>query len=195
MSTISGLVALAKGVQGVFDAQGIDAVVATGVKQRTFQINQGPGGANRVVFIPGVLDPSQQAPKVRDAGVFSKPRHNHAPPKPREIAWWHKTISVSIWAVDTSNKDDEFTQMAAVENLLEVTVAAIHRAVYSDSSGVLMAVGLADLILERADWVAPPVEMGFGQEVIAYYTHGGPLFDFPVGYATPQPVIARNPAT
>lgn len=190
MTTIDGLLALVDGVQDFLTAQSWDVRVTFGWKERVKILNQGPGGASRVVFMPGRMPPEGTAvPRPVDAGAFTKPRIKEDNPRP--LVWWHKVVTVSIWGVDTTRLNDERAQYAAAVDLVEATTQAIHRAVYTTPDGVEHNVGLADVIWESAQWIQPPTENAFGREFFAYFTHNGPLYDIPVGTATPKPSVVR----
>ena len=179
--------------------------VGFGVKARSSIINQGPGGANRVIVMPGRIPPDLDAPKSVDAGSITQPRHpsggNARGGKPRALRWLHSIVTVSIWGVAGDGYEgglglgDEAAQYGATIDLLEATVQAMQVAEYKDPTGVVTPVGLADVRFETSSWVRPPTEMGFGQELLVVFTHNGPLFDTPIGVATPQPGITRNPSS
>lgn len=188
---VDGLVALVEGVRGYFAKIGAtEIVVDFGLKARSKSINQGTGGANRVVLIPGKVDPSAGIPKALDAGAFTQPRHHSD--NPRELVWFHKIVSVSVWGVDATDAatlQDPLKQYAATIALLEKTYQALHYAEYTTPDNVTHTAGLADLILKDGKWVAPPVENAFGVEFLATFEHNAPLFDRVLGTATPQPAI------
>jgi hypothetical protein len=210
----SGLIALADGVREYFRANDVQAVVApVGWKYRGWQITQAPGGGSRVCFIPGKIDPTAATPpKVLDAGTFEQPRFaNGGGPLPnasanpptgygrgasgqlvraRRLLEWKKIVTLCVWAVDTTDLSSDEKQIAATENLLELTYQAIHNAIDPVTGG---NVGLADVQLENAVWVVPPVEQAYGREIVAYFTHAGPLYDRQVAIATPTAVVQRNP--
>jgi hypothetical protein len=193
----SGLIALSDGVRAQFDTLGVPAVVTpVGWKYRSFVVNQGPGGAARVSFMPGKIDPSSPAPpKVADAGTFEQPtftsnggRFNGLNANPRRLIDWRRIVSLSVWAVDTTDTSNDELQFAALENLVEATYAAMHNAV-DPVTGV--NVGLADINITQAVYTRPPVEGAFGMELVAYFEHLGPLYDNPIGIVIPT----ANPIT
>lgn len=192
MGNRSGLIALADGARAYFEANGVAAVIPpVGLKYRTFQINQGPGGGSRVVFIPGEYD-GQLEPKAMRAGELRKPRHNATDDiNPRELVWWRKSVTLSIWAVDTTNLASEQAQWAALEDLFESTVQAVHNA-RDPVSG--LPVGLADVVWVNTTLNRTVIENSFGFELLVTLTHSGPLFDLPIEQAFPQPSVARVPA-
>lgn len=160
-------------VQAYFTANQITANVAFGLKELTKQVNQGPGGANRVVFSP---DPDG------DAGEILPPRLKHHHPgkgSPRAIVNFRKKLIVSVWAVDTSDLANEALQYAAVEQLLEYTVQAVRSVHHADSEW------------EKPQWVKKDVELAFGRELrVALYLKGA-LFNIPNDVRTPGPVVNK----
>jgi hypothetical protein len=206
MGNRSGLIALSDGVREYFGAQGITAVVTpVGWRYRTFQVNQGPGGGSRVCFIPGRIDPTMPgAPKVMPAGAIRQPSTSSPPgvPRagsllagvrnPRPLRNWDKIVSVSIWAVDTSDVNNDELQLAATEDLLEATVQAMHFAIDPDTK---IPVGMANVVIDEAVWVLPPVERAFGRELVLFLTQPGPLYAPAKDIATPQPAIVKGPIT
>lgn len=188
------IVALYSAVKDFFAAQSWNASIAFGRKARDLIINQGPGGANRVVFIPGALDPNQTAPSSVDAGEFTEPR-GPGGTNPRRLYWWHQPATLSIWAVDTSDLTDDAKQHAALVTLIEQTMIAIRRAVYTDVNGNKLNVGLADVRPQNAQYRAPPVNLRFGDEFFCHLDLNGPILDLTIDTTTPQPAINRDPAS
>jgi len=220
MGNRSGLLALRDGMAANFEAWGVMATVGVvSFKERWRQDNQGPGGANRVLLMPGAHDGSE-TPKSVDGGELTKPRHTHA--QVRELAGWNKLVTMSVWAVDASSetaKADAASQIEAVEDLLELAVRAAHNAVILGPAAppeplaqgtaianggqamqtlvppAPLAVGLADIVWGKVRWIQPPVEWAFGLELLVQLVHRGPLFDVFEDHAFPSPVVHRNPPT
>lgn len=204
MTARPALIALADGMRVYFQQNNVPAVVApVGWRYRQFNINEGPGGGSRVCLIPGKIDPSSPGvPKVIEAGRFGDPQLQGPGPRmggpmsgagnPRHLAAFYKIVSLSIWAVDTSDTSNDELQLAALENLLDWTYQAMHNAVDPVTG---QAVGLADVELTDAVWTLPPVDRAFGRELVAYFELHTPIFDAPVGVTTAQPAIIRSPAT
>lgn len=175
----SGLAKLVAGVRAYFLANGVNALVEVGAKKLAQQA-QGPGGANRVVFVP--FDPKSGA-----GGQFSPPGHMGSfdvereaddPDDPpvrvaslRTLADWQRQMLISVWARDAANPEDELAHAVAVEDLVEKTMQAI------------FATGLADVGFGRADWIVPKERM-FGFEVRMGLSFTHPICDRPeeVGY-------------
>jgi len=186
----SGLIALSDGVRAYFEANRIDASVpAVGWRQRTMWTNEGPGGGSRVIFMPGQFDGGLDSRPLK-GGSFHKARQTHDDPRP--LVWWARLATLSVWAVDPDRPDDEELQIAATEDLLEKAVSAAHNAIDPVTGS---PVGLADLIWGDLTWVRPPSDAAFGREILLTFTHGSALFDLPIGIATPQGAVARDPPT
>jgi hypothetical protein len=194
MANQSGLLALVRGVRAYFEGNNVSAAVWLGWTKRSRTDNQGPGGANRVVFIPGEDAAQPGAPKVLKAGVLDRmapQQHVTLNPRLRALAWWHEPVTVSVWAVDADHPQDEEGQIAATEDLLELTIQALHNAV-DPTSG--LGVGFANIEeWGPPSWTLPPVEAPFGRELTFSFVLLVPLFDQPQGLAFPGPVVTRKP--
>lgn len=189
----SGLIALSDGVRAYFAQNEVPAeVTKVGLKYRTFRVNQGPGGGSRVCIIPGEFD-GDLAPKPARFGKLKKPRHNATEDgNPRALAWWEKPFTVSIWGVDLTDLGDEEKQLQATEDLFELTVRAL-RAAFDPVTQ--QPVGLADIVEGPVVLNRKEVERNFGFELLAQFTHNGPLFDSEVEIGFPDGAIARDPAS
>lgn len=206
MGNRSGLIALADGVRAYFEAQEASAVVTpVGWRYRTFQLNQGPGGGSRVCFIPGRIDPAMPgAPKVMPAGAILQPSTSSPPgvPRvggiqagvrnPRPLRNWDKIVSVSIWGVDGTDVNNDELQLAATEDLLELTIRAMHFAIDPVTK---IPVGMANVLPDEAVWVLPPGERSFGREIVLFMTQPGPLYAPAKDIATPKPAIDKGEIT
>jgi hypothetical protein len=176
----SGLVALRGAIESYFTTRGVTATVALGWKQPTQQINQGPGGANRVVLIPS--DPSGKGGRLVGAQqpgprVFGPQSDGLTA---RSLYTWERFVVVSVWAVDATDPANEPKQIEAVEDLFEWTVRAIHAFAHNDARWGDVA------------WTTSPVEHAFGRELRAGLTFRHPLFDGPTGIAYPVPEITKT---
>jgi hypothetical protein len=208
----NGLLALRDGVAAYFLAQGVPATVGqVGIKYRYFQVNEGPGGAMRVVFMPGEYDGSD-APRTRRGGTLSPPRKasgqdskRFAVPSlsdpsgfvpgpstlnPAPLASNTEIATVSVWAVDPLDPQDEESAYIATFDLFELTLEAMHRAVDPDTG---VHVGVANLRPGDYLWSTPVGERAFGRELLYSFEHKGLFFFQPIDKATPQPAIHRNP--
>lgn len=183
MANIAGLTALAAGMQGYFTKYAIDTVVAFGWRARSEILNQGPGGANRIVIIPG-------DPKSGKAGPLKRGRQ--AQTNPRVLFEWDALATMSIWGVDTNDTNDEKLQYAATVALLELAVRALQNAVEPTT---MTPVGVANLTLGEPSWSVDNTEMYFGRELLLPITQKGPLLDRPISTIIPTPVVNRGTVT
>lgn len=182
-----GLGELVDGVATDLASIGVTANVTIGWREPSKQANQGPGGANRVVFIPS--DPNGAGgqivgPKLPGPRPIIDPA---TPDKPvayvRALRDWERTVVVSIWAVDTSAPNDERAQYEATVALFERVMQAVQRV-----TPVTVRWG-------RVDWVTPK-ERQFGRELRAALTFAYPLFDRPESVAYPENVsVTKDPPT
>lgn len=180
--TRSGLVALFEGIRDYFEAHHVPAAVHMGWQARFRVDNQGPGGGSRVIVVPGTLrDGASQGPFP--AGALTKPRHTHE--GGRELAWWHRSATLSVWGVDRARPVDDAAQIEATETLFEHAMRAAHN----------NFAGTADIIWGETVWTKPPTTAAFGLELLVNFEHGEALFDEPEDLAYPIGVVSRLPAT
>lgn len=176
---------LVDGVSSYFVANGVTAVVARGWKARAEQVNQGPGRANRVVFMGSKPDGA--------AGRFVKPRQpgicevgadpTTDPPTPASYLWrplcdWQRLLQVSIWAYDGANRNDEGAQDDALYQLVTQTMRAVNS----------VAFGNADF---GASQITVPAERGFGLEMLIELTFQHAMPDLPQDLTQPSPLVNR----
>lgn len=173
--------ALVASVRAFFVANGVTATVAAGWRERTKQINQGPGRANRVVFTPsddsgkggrivGTQQPGQRQFGAPDATISTRALYD-----------WERVVTVSVWAADTSDLHDEEKQIEAVEDLFEWTMRAVQASAFNN--------GLwGDVI-----WTVDPTEQVFGRELRASLVFRHPMFDTPNDVVFPQGAITQDP--
>lgn len=178
---------IAVGIEGVrtyLAERRVVAEVAFGRRARARRLNQGIGGANRIVFQPG-----------DDGGRLGKLAPTHQPGQ-REIAPdvtarslvnWTTLYTVFVWAAapaSSARVRDEADDFEAAEELLQWTVRAVHWAF--DGHAQWGAVSL----------VHEPAELAHGVELRAELVVDFPLYDtpltrvFPAGQAskgTPPP--------
>lgn len=180
----SGLLQLRNAVSDYFEYFGVGAVVApVGIKYRSFTLNQSvPGNGNRVVFIPGEFDGSNE-PKPRRYGGLNRETRNHSSVvNPRELCNWDRPATVSVWAapVPGQSKAEDATINIA-EDLLEQVVRAI-----CTSYG-----GRADITFGGITINSPPQENAFGVELLLSIVQRGPIFDLTHDFVQPA-VKATN---
>lgn len=117
-----GLLTLDTAVAAWFVTNGVTAKVEFGRRRRAMQINQGPGGANRVIFSPG--DPSGKLGKL---GPVHLPGQREAANRARSIADAKALVTVYVWACDpTKDPSDERSHWSAALDLQEWTMRAVH---------------------------------------------------------------------
>ena len=156
-----GLTGLANGVRAYLASVGITAsVTPVGWRQRDIHINQGPGGANRILFYPGKEPTSGSG----DAGEFTRdsPTRDGA----RPLAAWKKLITMSVWGVDVANGNVEDAQLAATETLLERAIEAI---TYAIDPATGTPVGGANILWGAGRWSKPNTNAAFGQEILVEF--------------------------
>jgi hypothetical protein len=181
MANLDALPLLFDSVAAYFAALGTGTAVDFGWHARAKILNQGVGGANRVVIVPG-------DPKTGAAGKFSRGRQ--AETNPRVLLQFDEQAVVCLWGVDTSDIRSERLQYAATKQLLELTVQALHRAI-DPSSG--RAVGFANISIASPTWSVENTELYFGREMQLQLTQRGPLFDTTFDTATPDAAVTRHP--
>jgi hypothetical protein len=180
----SGLVYLRDRVADYFGCNAIPATVApVGLKYRFFVLNASPGGANRIVFIPGEFD-GEGTPKSRKYGSINRETRNSASVvNPPEIANWDRPFTVSVWGAPAPGKvEDEQAAIAIVEDLLEEVVRAVQE-------GVASAVTWGEVLIK-----SPPQENGFGVELLASAILHGPFYGRTLDVVQAQPAISRTGA-
>ena len=175
----SGVRLLRDRVEDYFKANSVPAVVApVGFKYRTFNLNQAPGGANRVVFIPGEFDGDSTKLKPRKYGTLNRMGRNVGAGggfHPRELFSWDRPITVSVWSAPAPGQNhDEGLNLEHAEDLLEQVARAC--AVF----GGLLRFGEVTVN-------SPPQENAFGAELLVRLTQVGPLYD--VSYDVVQPKL------
>jgi len=193
---VDGLAALRSGVEAYFKAYGITARVDIGWTRRYQQDNQGPGGAARVLFIPGDIDPSPGAPKTVDGGTIDRDGTQNAiglDPQLRALAWHHAVYTCSVWAVSKDKPQDEQMQILATKALLQQTIRAMHNATIVVAQAAPQLVGFGNITeWGRFMWTLPPGQMAFGREATFRFVMTEPLFDAEIGKAYPDPVVTRG---
>ncbi len=175
----SGLLRLRDSVAAYFLEWAVGAVVApVGLKYRSFTLNASPGGANRVVLIPGEFDGSN-APKARKYGALSRETENHASVNnPKEIASWERPFTISIWSAPVPGlSKEEGDTIGAAEDLLEQVVRAI------------LESGMADITLSSILINSQLQENGFGVELLLSGSQRSPLFGVTLDYVKAKPAI------
>ncbi len=160
-----------------FELNGVSAVVLGGRRERAKQLNQGPSGANRVVFEFG--DDSGRVGRIVPT---IKPGHRSVTSADgsRSIALFEMLYRVSIWAADRDAPRDEHAQFSAAFDLLEQVVRAVQDAAEGNHTWGSVVVTPA------------PKELAFGCELRVELTHRFPIYDAPPAIAFPDNAIERE---
>lgn len=186
----SGLVQLVADVRAYLAEDDLGTEVRLGWKEATKQINQGVGGANRVVFTPS--DPSGKGGKL-DAIHQPGPRDIFettivgGEPVRRRVATvrgiynCERVATVSVWAVDKTDPASEELQIEATETLLERTL----RACRSSAN--------ANFVPGEITWLKPQQEHLFGREVVVAFVLRHPFFDRPNEVVFPDFALSEEP--
>lgn len=193
--TVTGFRMLFEGVRTFFASHQWSESVEAGWKAREQILNQGPGGAGRIVLVHGKVPPGNVTGPY-DAGTIEQPRiaqrrgsvaAGNYVDNPRPLRQWSRIVTLSVWGVDATQLDDDVAQSDAAEELLERAMQAIHSAVYIDpDNGSQTPAGLADVKWQGLVWNVVSQNFGFGRELLAYFTHAGPLYDQAIGLAYPK---------
>jgi hypothetical protein len=137
-----------------FAADDEDTAFSFGWKEATKQINQGPGGANRIVFAPG----DEAATLGKDLPP-DKPGRN-----PRSLATLEELFTVYVWAVDATDAatlNNERAQYSAARKLYDKWRRAAYLATHTDGD-----TGLGPMTIVSAKWDLEKVERRFGAQII-----------------------------
>lgn len=182
MTTIrSGLLAVADGVRRYFVLNAVAAEVHVGLKERT------KWSRSRVVLIPGDYR-GEASPKPMSEGRLTPPEHTKSD-NPRELATWERIVTADILGVDTENKTSEEAQIAAVEDLFEMTVRALWNGFAPAPQGYAYIaqpgdtkeygyLGRGAVVFGAVTRVYPPADVSsYGAELLLQFTLKGPLFD------------------
>lgn len=181
---IVGLDALAAGVAEYLAAVGVTArVSAVSWRARAEHLNQGPGGANRIVFFPG-KEPTGGAGA---AGSFSRKAPTRDGSRP--IAAWEKLVTMSVWGADITAANDESAQLRATETLLERAMEAVE---YARDPVTGTPVGVGNIVWGDGRWSKPNTNAAFGQELLVEFTQLITIRAQTPDIARPQPVFVQE---
>jgi hypothetical protein len=175
----SGLLALSNGVRDYFAAQDLDVLVGpVGRRTRENWIDQAPSGAaNRVLF-------------MQPKGDRGRIIRGHQTFNPDSIAYWERPVVVSMWGADPSQPDDEEAQIEAAENLFELTMQAIRRAVDPLTK---RAINLSNLEFGNLREVDDQKDNYVGVELQLSIVLKGPIFDVTLETTAPKASMLRPP--
>lgn len=178
-------------VVAYFAANGVKAAVSIGWKERTKQINQGPGGAARVVFTPSDDDGSAGFLDLKNMRAGEVPIFDTSDPpvmvaQARKLRTWHETIVVSVWAHDNTKPDDERLQRRAAKQLVSWMI----RAVQDSPAGKANAEwSKASASFGQKGDASFPTELRNGVEYRLWLELRSPVLDRPVELAYPAPAL------
>jgi hypothetical protein len=162
MTSVLATELLFDAVQAEFTADESTVQFAWGQKEVAKQINQGPGGANRIVFVTG--DESSNIGKI---GAPDKPGRN-----PRPLYTLDELFTVHLWAVDGSALNVERAQESAARKLLDKWLRAIYLATHTDGD-----TGLGPVAFVSLKWNRNKIERPYGAAIICVATIGAPILD------------------
>jgi hypothetical protein len=199
-ANIDGIVALSNAVAATFTANtyeiaGVPVQVGIGLKARSLW------SVPRVVFIPGEFD-GTLPPKPLKEGTLKSPEQSKSF-NPRELVSWERLVTLSVYAFDGSDPQNEALQIQAVTNLLEVTLQAIKGAFTPNLSPTdpitkeLGYTGQQGAMFDGAPVtrVYPGVEFTLGCEMLVTFTQLGPLFDAPIPTVVPTEFVLSSEFT
>lgn len=171
----SGLLALSAGLACFLSEQWVTSKVAAangkipvvgvvGWTQREQILNADPGGANRILILPGWGKYDE-----RQHGVLAMPKTQHEGGA-RAIFTWQRKFTMSVWSWDAtapSGSDGEPAQIAASDSLVELALQGL---VACRAGGGSVRVG-SDIYQDK--W-SPNVSLGI--ELLVPLIHHEPLF-------------------
>lgn len=152
-------------VKDRFALEGPTANVVFGKREPAKQINQGPGRANRVVFVPG--DPAGKAGKYEGAKIARVPL---AERRIRSLGTLRELATVYCWAYDFDAPNDEAAQYEAARTLHDYVVRAIYRS---------PNVGHGSYTLLSPGWAQKSTERKFGAELFFLIEFEARILDLP----------------
>lgn len=173
-STRSGLQVVRDGVAAYVTAKGYPIDVAeVGLKYRSFALNQGPTGGNRIVFIPGEFD-GNLVLKARKYGTINRETRNSGSAfNPRELASWERPFTVSVWAGPVPGQGDkEGGNLTQAENLLEILLRALYSITAPDGTAIAASLHFGDVMVN-----SPPSDNAYGAELLFQVVQIAPFFD------------------
>lgn len=193
----SGVSKMLDDLAAFFDAHDVKATVTLGWKERTKQVNQGPGGAARVVFVPsdeegdgGAIAPTAKYPgdlPVLDAG-------GNTIGVARISATWQRTLVMSVWAHDATRRDDERAQIEAVEDLFRMAIVGLRAVTMKTGAGQTIP-GVVQLVrFSKVVWTTKPTELRNGAELRCWIDVTVPLYEPPREALFPGATLEPDPS-
>jgi hypothetical protein len=168
------------------------APVLFGWREYYAQINQGPKGGNRIVFLPG------DGLKDGREGVFEGPLAAgmkdlapvpsvgaNVPPgvRARHIVDWRRLSTISVWGVDPARPQNDEASYEQVDLLVEDLTQALQNTI----------AGLYKF--ESAQWNSTVTDTAYGRELRISLSLRSTLFDLPRAVVAPSPIVHRDPPT
>jgi hypothetical protein len=187
----SGIVALFRDVAGYIETHWPELdrpAVLFGWRERQKQINEGVGGANRIVMVPGELEGADGTPEGIDGpgdnegGTFPGATvldgvplpqaitQSTITPHPRGLFSQVKLVTFSLWCGAGDTPDAVVDELAA-QDAIETMQEWLYRAVQSSS------VGKANGTWRKHTYNRKPNEMRFGTEYLMALEVLTPYFD------------------
>lgn len=161
MGNVLALDLLFDGIVAVFAADAAPnpsrVSIVFGWREVAKQINQGPGGANRIVIHPGL--PGEKTGRFGSHMPVHKPGRN-----PRSLATRIEIFTAYIWAVDGTDETtlrNERAQWRAARMLYDAFDRAAYLVTHTDGD-----VGVGPVTWLAEDWNLDKSERGYGAEVI-----------------------------
>lgn len=134
---------------------GRTASIVFGQREPAKRVNQGPGTANRICFVPG-----DETGKAGDENPVRMPGGN-----PRPLALLAEVASVYCWAKDTSASAGEREDYIAARALYAAARAAIQRA------------GGGNVKCLSPKWIVDTKERRYGYEIMFLVVFGTTIHD------------------
>lgn len=150
-SSTSALSLLFEDVKAQFTADATNANLVFGWQERTKRINQGLGGAARVVFEPG-----EDKGKAGQYGPSVQNRRPMALRATRSLGTFLESCTVECWAFDASAPGNEQVQYEAARWLHDLTIRAIYRS---------PRVGHGSFEIKDPTWITDKKELRFGAAI------------------------------
>lgn len=160
MADTLALSKLVADVEAYFDAAAATTVFAFGWREPTKQTNQGPGRANRILFVPGD-DSGEDADMGKDAPARNPGRN------PRPIGTLVESFTVYVWAYDGTAPENELKQYEAARFLYDAWRAAMYHA------------ARGTFTIEKQAWRTKSKERRLGAEIRALCTVQAMIPDTP----------------
>jgi len=137
---------LFEAVKQIFTDEGVSTTLVFGRREPARQVNQGPGGANRIVFSPGADG------KLGEYGPVVRPGRN-----PRSLGTLNDFVTVYCWGYDATQPQNDIAHYEAARLLHDVIFRALHIASHTTCK--------CNIKLSDPVWVQDKIEKNFGYEL------------------------------